>query len=357
MTDSLTLLDMFGRGIAVGAMVVMGLALQGSGLSRQVRLVGGLLAVSIINWLITESNTLWSAFGNFFPFIVAANPVAAVFWLFVITVFDDRPIALMSWTPAALLLASGLARDLLPAGAWDVLWAGRNIFSGLLLGHAAYVIVRGWSGDLLEQRRRLRAPVLGFATFFGLSNVVIALVNRAEPHEQWLAWTAGFPYGGAVFAAIMVTASAVFLQARPTVFGGGRREEPGADIRAETADRLLGTRLNDLMATGAWRREGLTISALARELGEPEYRLRRLINRRLGHRNFADFVNGYRIEAAKARLSDPREARTTVAAIAFDLGYGSLGPFNRAFRATTGLSPTAWRRRALQTSPDLPEAV
>ena len=62
-------------------------------------------------------------------------------------------------------------------------------------------------------------------------------------------------------------------------------------------------------------------------------------------------------KAAKARLSDPAEARTTVAAIAFDLGYGSLGPFNRAFRSVTDLTPTEWRRRALaEASPDLKEA-
>jgi AraC-like DNA-binding protein len=149
----------------------------------------------------------------------------------------------------------------------------------------------------------------------------------------------------------------VALQVQPSIFGASRRAESAPDMRAEAADRQLVARLDALMAAEGWRREGLTIGALAAELDAPEHRLRRLINQRLGHRNFADFVNGYRIEAAKRRLSDPAEARTTVAAIAFDLGYGSLGPFNRAFRAATGSSPTEWRRRALMTSPDLQEAL
>ena len=102
------------------------------------------------------------------------------------------------------------------------------------------------------------------------------------------------------------------------------------------------------MARGAWRNEGLTISILAGELGTPEHRLRRLINLSLGHRNFADFVNGYRVAAAQDRLADPAEARTTIAVIAFDLGFGSLSPFNRAFRATTGSTPTQWRALAMQ---------
>jgi AraC-like DNA-binding protein len=337
---------------------VTGLALVRSGLPGRVRLSGGLLALSIASWLITESHALWGAFDKFYPLVVPAYAVAAIFWLFVLTVFDDRPLTWVSWTPVAFLVASGAICEMMPPSERSPLWIARNVFSGLLLVHAAYVIVRGWSGDLLEQRRRLRAPVLGFAAAFGLTNVAIGLVNRVEPHEDWLAWTAGWPYGGAIFTVIVVTAAVVFLQAREAaLFGAVRRDAPAVDVRAETADRVLAGRLNELMAGGAWRREGLTIGALARELGEPEYRLRRLINQRLGHRNFADFVNGHRIEAAKARLGDPQEARTTVAAIAFDLGYGSLGPFNRAFRAATGATPTEWRRQALQDSPELQEAI
>jgi len=101
------------------------------------------------------------------------------------------------------------------------------------------------------------------------------------------------------------------------------------------------------MAAEPWRRERLTIGQLAQDLGMPEHRLRRLINGRLGYRNFADFLNARRVEAAKQRLANPNFARTTVAVIAFDLGYGSLGHFNRAFRAATGATPTEWRRRAL----------
>lgn len=349
---------MFIRGVAVGAMVVTGLVLQSSGLSGRVRLTGAILALSIACWLVNESHALWAAFGYSMLFAIPAYAVGATFWHFVLTVFDDRPLSPASWAPAGLLIVAGLVCEyLIPPGERSPLWVARNVFSALLLLHAAYVIVQGWSGDLLEQRRRMRAPVLGFAAFYGLTNVTIALANRVEPHHDWLLWTVGWPYGGAVFALIIITTSVVFLQARPAVFAMSRREIAAADVRAEAAERVMAGKLNDLMAGGAWRREGLTIGALARELGEPEHRLRRLINQRLGHRNFADFVNGYRIDAAKARLGDAREARTTVAAIAFDLGYGSLGPFNRAFRAATGVTPSEWRRQALQTSPELQEAV
>jgi AraC-like DNA-binding protein len=124
--------------------------------------------------------------------------------------------------------------------------------------------------------------------------------------------------------------------------------------RVDAADRLALDRLADAMDKGElWRREGLTIGSLAEQVGTPEHRLRRLINDHLGHRNFAAYINVRRIEAAKRILSDPAQARTTVAAIAFDLGFGSLGPFNRAFKDVTGATPTQWRRDALgNTSPN-----
>ena len=55
------------------------------------------------------------------------------------------------------------------------------------------------------------------------------------------------------------------------------------------------------------RDETLTIAGLAAQLGEQEYRLRRLINGQLGHRNFAAFLNGYRLAEVKSALSDPSQ--------------------------------------------------
>ena len=88
------------------------------------------------------------------------------------------------------------------------------------------------------------------------------------------------------------------------------------------------------------------IGALADEIGIPEHRLRATINRTLGHRNFASFINGYRIEAAKSALSARDEAQKTILEIAYDCGFASLGPFNKAFRAMTGTSPRDFRRSA-----------
>lgn len=101
-----------------------------------------------------------------------------------------------------------------------------------------------------------------------------------------------------------------------------------------------------MTAERAYRQEGLTIGLLAARLKMPEYRLRTLINDGLGHRNFNAFLNRYRLEEAKAALADLGQADVPVLTIALDAGFQSLAPFNRAFKADTGLTPTEYRRRA-----------
>jgi AraC-like DNA-binding protein len=102
------------------------------------------------------------------------------------------------------------------------------------------------------------------------------------------------------------------------------------------------------MADGKiYREEGLSIAVLSGKLGIPEYRLRRLINQQLGHRNFSTFVNGYRLAEAMAALADPGQSEVPILTIALDTGFGSIGPFNRAYKAHVGLTPTEYRRQRL----------
>jgi AraC-like DNA-binding protein len=95
-----------------------------------------------------------------------------------------------------------------------------------------------------------------------------------------------------------------------------------------------------------WREEGLTIGALASRLGAAEHHLRRLINEDLGYRNFAAFLNERRIAAAQDALADPQKSRLAISTVAYEVGFRSLAPFNRAFREITGKTPSDWRRAA-----------
>jgi len=129
------------------------------------------------------------------------------------------------------------------------------------------------------------------------------------------------------------------------------RRVPIATRPVDGADDRLLAALERLMATHhAYRDEGLGIAALAFRLDVPEYRLRKLINGRLGHRNFSAYLNGLRLAEARAALANPARRGLPVLTIALGAGFQSIGPFNRAFKADTGLTPTEFRRRKLADS-------
>ena len=91
--------------------------------------------------------------------------------------------------------------------------------------------------------------------------------------------------------------------------------------------------------------ESLTIKKLAEELDEKEYILRKIINQQLNYNNFSDFLNSYRIAEAKNRLKDVNQKKKTILEIAYEVGFNSIGPFNRAFKLNTGLTPTEFRKK------------
>lgn len=121
-------------------------------------------------------------------------------------------------------------------------------------------------------------------------------------------------------------------------------EAPPATRRAPTAeDARLGERLLGLLRDKHIHLQpDLRIAEVAARLGQPEYRLSQSIPA-LGFPNFNRLINHHRIERAKEMLSDPQDDRS-VLEIAFDCGFASLGPFNRAFRDQVGTTPRGFRR-------------
>jgi AraC-like DNA-binding protein len=350
-------LDPLLRGVAVGALCVTGISVWRSEIGRSARIATLLACLSAAAWTLTEAEPTFDALGRFLPLLILAFPVAGFFWLFVAVVFEDRPLSATAFAPAALFIVAGVTMVAMPPRFSGPIGLAFNVASGLLCLHAAALILRGWRDDLIEGRRRLRALVVGFAAVFATAEAGLGPVQYLAPTRLATLLSIREVSGAAILAVVAMAVGVLFLQARAPLFPVKTAVPADGDPRAEAADRLLLEALTRFMDADGWRGERLTIAGLALELGAPEHRLRRLINNRLGHRNFADFLNSHRIDAAKRRLGDPAEARTTIAVIAFDLGFGSLSTFNRAFRRATGSTPTVWRRAALKTWVDLEKAV
>jgi AraC-like DNA-binding protein len=247
-----------------------------------------------------------------------------------------------------LLLVVGIAGNASPMQISRGLWLAHNLIGAGLMVHVLLVIAAGWRGDLVEPRRRLRGPVLAAAALYALTVVSVQSGELFLGSAEALS-----PVAAAALVLLSFAGLAVFAKADPQLFGPtipAGREDGGAagDPPLDPRDEATAAALDRLMREEcAYREENLTVAALAVRLRLPEYRLRRLINQRLGHRNFAAFLNQWRLADATQALADPAQREVPVSTIALDAGFQSLGPFNRAFRASTGLTPTEFRAKAM----------
>ncbi len=284
------------------------------------------------------------------PVAIVSAGVPAAFWMTMGAIFNDgfraRWYHGLGWlTLVGLALMDQFRHPM----AVDVARTGLSA-AFLLLG--AWHALSGRAVDLVEGRRRLR---VGYAAFI----VLYALVAIAS---DWL-WPGGLSAPSISLANAATLTAVIFLfsmlsstvSAETPLAQGAVRAKPlprPSDSRPEApsagveAAQLVALR-HLLDHDKVFREPDLSIASLSQKLGIPEYRLRHLINRQLGHRNFNAFVNGYRLADAEAALSDPAQASVPILTIALDAGFGSIGPFNRAFKAQTGVTPSEYRRARL----------
>jgi AraC-like DNA-binding protein len=296
------------------------------------------------------------------PIVALSAGNNVVFWLLASALFDDG--FRLRWWHGALwltLIIAGTADCLLPgsrqAGPSGLLSLGLVLSS---LGFAALAIgltLSSWRSDLVEGRRRMRLFVVAASSAYIGLTALFQLLGTFRGNDAWgstvgatgllaiagaVAWSVlGLGRGQSLFLVEVAPNVSPVIEPPPTA--ALEKSE------AEAVDPRLVARLQQAMTVDrVARQDGLTIADLAQRLGLPEYRLRRLINQALGYRNFNAFLNHYRIAEVKAALSDPAQAEVPVLTLALDSGFSSLGPFNRAFKAETGITPSEFRRLALE---------
>lgn len=201
-----------------------------------------------------------------------------------------------------------------------------------LFAHLFYTAVSTSTDDLVPARIAFRRVFLSISVLVGLIITGVELTS-APPFSLWL--------HVAQASALLILAAAFLLWANrpnPEIW---ELRKPAPSRRAPHGSPLA-QKLAQKMDDGVWQEEGLTITTLAAYLNTPDHRLRNIINGELGYRNFSSFINERRIASAKSALLASPE--TPVLTIAYDSGFASLGPFNRAFRESTGMSPTQYRQ-------------
>jgi AraC-like DNA-binding protein len=353
--------DLLIRMMVIGQLLLIGglLLREPASRLRHLLLACGLSIAGLVLLTAPIPDEQYGLFRN--VLLLLTDVFAFVFWLLICHLFEDdfnpgkwpRPLkgllgilALVYVYALGIQAGSSILHDFIHA-----------VGLGLIL-HAGFIAYRGFADDLLDTRRRARIMVVLGITLY--STLLMIFEFADERYRN----TAVFGLANATFLLLVTTIAVSRLyrlryepgrftqesgetsvqgKARPTA-GDHPPRLSGSQLALQPAEQRLSEALDAFIAQSGYHENGLTISKLARHLNCPEHRLRRLINQTRGYRNFNSMLNDLRVNDARDRLSDTACDDKPILSIALDLGYDSIGPFNRAFKAATDQTPTEFRR-------------
>ncbi|MEM9669514.1 MAG: helix-turn-helix domain-containing protein [Pseudomonadota bacterium] len=314
-----------------------------------------LMNICVISLLLITGTPPWTLRGSDWLLLnVFSTLIFPLAWLFGLSLFEEdftlgkSEIAVLAIyaVPPSFFAASLLGFEPFVIEPFRLAWLTMSFG---LMAHIAYVALAGRSEDLVEARRRDRARIaIGIAVmlvFIFAGNEVFRRFGASGAWRFFLLIAPPYCIGMLLW----------MTRAHPEALAFDTMAVPGpAATTLDPRDLPAKNRLDALMNEDKiYREQGLTIRRLAEKVSVPEHQLRVVINKSLGFRSFAYFLNHHRIQEAEARLSDISNARIPVLTIAMDVGYASITPFNKAFKSQTGKTPTSYRKAALAgISPD-----
>lgn len=342
-----SLLEILMRGGVVALSLFLMITILNSSLNRILAISGALFEAGVAAFTLSTSPWFEQQLG------VAAPPIKLLavsapifFWIYAQALFNDRyRFRLYHLLPFMLILPPHVyhySEPLYLIVKTSLMCGLAQLVSAALFLHVPFIAFQHLKADLIQSRRYFRVacgtliPIVGI--YFTARNLMALYFG---------AWIEDGTFIQALILFLVTLAFTLWFTecCEDLLIGDGVQKAPPAGLR--TIDAIELKSLQALINEGICLEEGLTIGRLAERMNIPEHRLRVLINKGLGYRNFPAFLNDHRVELAKQWLTDPERGREQIIQIAYGLGYASLAPFNRAFRERVGVSPTQFRAEAL----------
>lgn len=339
------------RGGAATTFLLLSVILLRDGGNRTLARLGALFCVCNIYWALNSPPFLawldWWAV----PFVAITYGKAPAFWLFSRALFDDG-FKMKPFDWAILVGMMVLGGIWITSGALGLVTEPFQLTHQLaqivLAASAAWIAWNGRGTDLVEPRRRARIAFVLLSSLF-MIGITLSYIAPGRPTPLVIDLNVLRLFVMALGMALVVSGlrSEEMFSASGDDIAPTTSESKSVVVCTDPAEARLLTTLQRLMEEQRiYREAGLTIGALAVAAATPEYVLRRLINGRLGYRNFNAYLNTWRLADAKAALADAGQRDVPISTIALDAGFSSLGPFNRAFKTAEGMTPTEFRERS-----------
>jgi len=117
----------------------------------------------------------------------------------------------------------------------------------------------------------------------------------------------------------------------------------GSRLSDSEAKQYAGKLAEFMKSSKPYLNPDLSLPQLAAELNISSHYLSQVINEQF-NLNFFDFVNGYRVEAFKEKITDPEFRNFSLLGIAFECGFNSKSAFNRTFKQASGITPSQFKK-------------
>jgi len=147
-----------------------------------------------------------------------------------------------------------------------------------------------------------------------------------------------------IIASVVLAAGSVLITSRYRKIKKQRLKYSTTSISDERMEGALAELTEMMEVEKVYLDPDLTLQKLAKQLRIHYNHLSRIINERFGV-SFKNYINRYRVDEAKRRLSDPAEKDRNITDIMLDAGFYSKSTFNTAFRKFTGTSPSTFRKK------------
>ncbi|WP_154222794.1 helix-turn-helix domain-containing protein [Marinicella rhabdoformis] len=325
--------------------------------TEHLKLIWWCLATCILCGTLARYLSVSSGF-TFGILMVLGSGGCVWFWLLSRALFRDSMVlySKIVWIVPVVIAVEAVEALMTQASSNGAMNEFSRVFNNLtsLVCIAAIVYVwnetlNGFSKIRSKPERRFRIAFLSVFSFIVAVAVLWVMGAKAETFAS--EWNNGLMTFCAL-TGMIGSRLAVAYRLRTLLSQSSRSQLIETHALAKSADELSSVSDANLIADKVIRaiesealltQPNLKVSNLADYIDEQEYKVTRCITNTLNYRNFNHMVNKYRIDRALNMLKNPENSHLNIATIAFDCGYNSLGPFNRAFKQYTDKTPSQYR--------------
>ncbi len=335
------------RFMTAGCLILTVIILVRSEVTNHQKIPASLLSICVLGYLIVDWEPVQQQ-PAFYFLLIPAIALPFSFWLFSQSLFNDG-FRLRRWMGLVLIgfLLIQLTFFVISYQSLDgrleninrIVSISQHILPLLFVVLGIISAAQGREADLIAARFQFRTHFI----FLTASLIFLTILSEIAFHGK------NVPVFLDLLQKLFIAGLAFFFAGSRLILKQGYFliiDLPPLQVATKPdVDNAILTKLTELMDDQQyWRKEGLTIRKLAETMQVKEYKLRLAINQHLGFRNFNDFLHSYRIKEACKLLSNPEKKDLTILEIAYEMGYASLAPFNKAFKQITNMTPTDWRR-------------